>query len=272
MALHAVGDGTGFELNYEIIPGILPENTIFLHGNLASNRWWYPAEQVWARKAKGKDYKGSMIMAEFRGCGKSSAPRGQHDIDMHLFAQDFISLIEKENMGPLNIVGHSTGGLIAALMLAKAPQLFRKAVLLDPVGATGVKFEDSMTAAFEQMKVNKDLVALVMGSTIYNNDANSDFFRQIVVEDAFHAVNTVGAGVLKALDGLDVRNECAKIGHPVLVLHGEHDQLLPMADSQAMASLMKNAKFEIVKGHGHCANAENPSYFTDLVDSFAFCQ
>lgn len=270
MPTFAVNDGTGFQLNYEVIPGILPENTIFLHGNLASNRWWYPAQEAWARKAKGKNYKGSMILVEFRGCGQSSAPKNEKEVSMHTFANDFLALIEKENLAPLNIVGHSTGGLIAAMMMAKAPQYFRKGIFLDPVGATGVKFDDSMTAAFEQMKVNKELVAMVLGSTIYNNDPNSDFFRQIVVEDAFHAVKTVGAGVLKALDGLDVRSECAKIGHPVLVLHGEHDNLLSMADSQAMAAMMKNAKFEVVKGHGHCTNAEDPSLFTDIVDSFAF--
>ena len=129
-----------------------------------------------------------------------------------------------------------------------------------------------MTEAFDQMKENKELVAMVMGSNIYNNDANSDFFRQIVIEDAFHAVNTVGAGVLKALDKLDVREECSKIAHPVLVLHGEHDQLLPMADSQALAALMSNGKFQIIEGHGHCTNAENPERFTQLVDNFAFCQ
>lgn len=259
-------------VNYEVIPNILPENTVFIHGNLASNRWWYPAEQAWRRKNQGKEMRGSMILVEFRGCGKSTAPQSQADVDMHLFAKDFISLIEEKGLGPVNVVGHSTGGLIAALMLEKAPQLFRKAVLLDPVGATGVKFHESMTEAFEQMKSSKELVSVVMGSTIYNNDPKSDFFNQIVVEDAFHAVKTVGVGVLKALDGLDIRQECSRIGHPVLVLHGEHDNLLPMDDSKAMAGLMKNSKFQIISGQGHCTNAENPSAFVDLVDSFAFCQ
>ncbi len=270
MPMFAVNDGTDFQMNYEVIPGILPENTIFIHGNLASNRWWYPSEQEWTRKSKGKNLKGAMILAEFRGCGKSSAPKGQSEIDMHLFAKDFIALIEAQNLGPVNVVGHSTGALIAALMMAMAPQHFRKGVFLDPVGATGVQFDDSMNAAFEQMKASKELVAMVLGSTIHNNNPVSDFFRQIVVEDAFHAVHTVGAGVLKALNGLDVRQECSKIGHPVLVLHGEHDRLLPMSDSQDMAALMKNARFEVVKDHGHCLNAENPGLFTDLVDSFAF--
>jgi pimeloyl-ACP methyl ester carboxylesterase len=270
MPTFQVNDGTGFELNYEVIPGVLPETTLFIHGNLASNRWWYPAQEIWAKKAKGQNLQGSMILAEFRGCGKSSKPRGQQDIDMHLFARDFNALVENLNLGPIHVVGHSTGGLIAALMLAKAPHLYNKAVFLDPVGATGVTFQDTMTAAFEQMKANKELVAMVMSSTIHQNDPTTDFFRQIVIEDAFHAVNTVGAGVLKALDGLDVREECSKIMHSVLVLHGEHDQLLPIEDSKAMAGLIKNAKFQIIEGHGHCTNAENPAKFTELVESFAF--
>ena len=271
MKTFEVNDGSGFKMNYEVIPGVLPETTLFLHGNLASNRWWYPAEKIWSQKAKGQNLKGSMILAEFRGAGKSSAPRGQEDICMHRFAEDFIALVESLNLGPIHLVGHSTGGLIAALMLAKAPQLFKKAIFLDPVGATGVTFQDAMTEAFEQMKVSKELVEVVMGSTIHNNDPKSDFFRQIVVEDAFHAVKTVGVGVLRALDRLDIRGECSKITHPVLVLHGEHDQLLPMADSQAMAKLIPNGKFQIIEGQGHCTNAENPAKFTELVESFAFC-
>lgn len=256
--------------NYEVVEGIFPETTLFIHGNLASNRWWYPAEEVWKAKAKGKNFKGSMIMAEFRGCGKSPAPASAGEIDMKTFADDFIGLIRSLDVGSVHLVGHSTGGLIAAMMLAKAPELFQKAVLLDPVGAQGIKFDDSMTQAFEMMKKDKSLVATVMASTIYQCQTETDFFRQIVVEDAFHAVNTVGIGVLRALDGLDVSKELAGVTHPVLVLHGEHDLLLPIEDSRKMASILGAAKFQVIKNHGHCTNAEDPAEFVSIVDQFLF--
>jgi 3-oxoadipate enol-lactonase len=257
-------------IHYEVVPNVLPESAVFVHGNLASNRWWYPAKKIWRQKAQGRDFKGSMILVEFRGCGKSAAPKSDDEIDMHLFASDFNSLIEEMNWGPVHVIGHSTGGFIAALMLEKSPQLFRKAVLLDPVGATGVKIPELLYDAYERMKTSRAVVSTVIGATIYRNNPDSEFFEQIV-EDAYRAVQTVGMGVVKALDGVDIRSECSRITHPVLVLHGEHDSLLPVADSKAMASLMKNSKFQIIPGQGHCANAENPGAFVELVDSFAFC-
>ncbi|MNJ93412.1 Non-heme chloroperoxidase [compost metagenome] len=265
-----VNDGTDFVMNYEVVQNVLPVATLFIHGNCASNRWWYPSVEIFEKQAEGKDYSGSIIMAEFRGCGKSSTPKEDKEVDMHTFANDFIALVKSLDEGPVNLVGHSTGGLIAAIMLAQEPGLFAKAVLLDPVGARGVKFEDSMIAAFEQMKVNKDLVAVVIGSTIHNNNPNSEFFKQILVEDASHAVKSVGHLVLKALDGLDVRLDIKGIAKPVLVLHGEHDTLLPMADSKAMAELMSDAQFQVIPGQGHCTNVENPEKFVNIAQSFLF--
>lgn len=257
-------------INIEVKKGLVPEDIFFVHGNLASNRWWYPAEEVWKKQAQGSSLPGDLIYAEFRGCGKSTPPRDLSEVDMHLFADDFISAIKAMKRGPMHLVGHSTGGLIVALMLAKEPSLFKKAVLLDPVGAQGVTFDRNMIAAFEQMKQDKNLTAAVIGSTIHNNNAESDFFKQVVVEDAFHGVKAVGHWVLEALDGLDVRDELRTVKHEVLVLHGEHDTLLPKADSQALAGLFSRGKFQIFEGQGHCGNVESPEKFVNTVRSFLF--
>ena len=262
-----VNDGTGFVMNYDVVPNLFPTPTFFIHGNLASNRWWEPSLQILKTEAQGKSYPAPMIMAEFRGAGKSSAPEKETEVNMHRFADDFIALIKNLNVGPVNVVGHSTGGLIAAIMMAKEPELFLKGLFLDPVGATGVKFDESMVAAFDQMKSNKPLVGVVLGSTIHNNNPDSEFFKMLV-EDASSAVKSVGHLVLKALDGLDVRDEVRGISKPVLVLHGEHDQLLSVDASRALSHSIPNSKFEIVAGQGHCANIENPSLFIKTLKSF----
>ncbi len=270
MSKFVVQDGTGCLLNYEIIENVLPQNTVFIHGNCASNRWWYPAAEILKQNSHSQGLKGSMILVEFRGCGQSSAPKNESEVDMHRFADDFIALIKSLNVGVVNLVGHSTGGIIASIMMAKQTAMFNKALLLDPVGATGVKFDNSMIAAFEQMKVDKDLVAVVLGSTIHNNNPQSDFFKNVVVEDAFTSVKSVGHLVLKALDGLDVRKELAAVQNSVLVLHGEHDQLLPIADSKALASCFVRGEFRVIEGHGHCTNVEDAKKFVEIMNSFLF--
>lgn len=257
-------------INFEVKEGLVPEDVFFIHGNLASNRWWYPTEEIWRNLSKNQNYKGSLIYGEFRGCGKSTPPKEAKEVNMHTFAEDFISVIKGLNRGPVHLVGHSTGGLIAALMLAKEPTLFKKAVLLDPVGAQGVTFDRSMIAAFEQMKQDKNLTAAVIGSTIHNNNPDSSFFKDVIVEDAFHGVKAVGHWVLEALDGLDVREELKNVKNEVLVLHGEHDVLLPKADSEALAHLFSRGKFQVVEGQGHCANVESPEKFVHIVKSFLF--
>ena len=226
---------------------------------------------IWQQEAAGKNLKGSAILAEFRGCGKSSTPKNpEAEVQMPLFVNDFIALTRFLNEGPINLVGHSAGGIISAMMMAQETSLFKKAVLLDPVGARGVTFHPSMITAFEQMKTDRDLVATVIGGTIYKNDPQNPFFQEVLVEDASHAVKSVGHLVIKALDGLDVRKNMAKVHNKVLVLHGEHDVLLPMADSQALAELIPFGTYMTIPGQGHCTNVEAPEKFVQLVAKFLF--
>lgn len=257
-------------INYDLFPNLVPTTTLFLHGNLASNRWWMPTVEVLQKNKGAKDFKGSVICAEFRGCGGSSAPKNEDEVTMKNFANDFVQMVRSLNLGKINLVGHSTGGLIAAMMLAEAPELFNKAFLLDPVGAEGVTFDNNMIQAFEAMKVDKALTGVVIGSTILNNNPDTPYFKDIIVEDAFKSVKAVGHLVLKALDGLDVREQMKTVKHPVMVVHGDQDVLLPRAESEKLAALFTNGKFELLPGCGHCGNVEKPELFVEKFSQFLY--
>ncbi len=262
----------GFDLFYQVFDHILPEDTLFLHGNLASSQWWKPCHKAWQDEKilNGDSPSSKMIVMDWRGCGQSSAPRDASEVSVEAIAQDVIHLLDHLNLSKVNIVGHSTGGIIALKAMALKPDLFGKAVLLDSVGAKGVKFDASMDEAFAGMAQDKELTAAVIGSTIYQNNPEGFFFREVIVEDAFRAVKQLKTYVLLALKDIDLTSAIKSLSHPCLVLHGEHDLLLPKKDSVELADQLTHGSFQEIAGQGHCCNVENPARLVKIINNFLF--
>lgn len=259
----------GFQMNADVVAGLAPVDTLFIHGNLASNVWWEPALEVWRRKAEGQNLPGRMIFAEWRGCGRSAPPNSPSELHPSKLADDYIELLNGLGCRQACVVGHSTGGLIGLFAMMKSPDLFSKAVLLDSVGATGVKLDPALLDAFTQMSLNRNLTAAVMGSTIQGNDPESALFQRIV-DDTMGVAKENWHGVPKALQDINILDKLPRIRQPVLVLHGELDAILPIADSRVLAEKLGQARFEELKGQGHSTNVENPALFVKLVDQFLF--
>ncbi|MBY0469544.1 alpha/beta hydrolase [bacterium] len=256
-------------LHYEQVPNLLPRPTLFLHGNLASNVWWEPSVEIWSRQAKSFSPGQSAYLAEWRGCGKSSGPASEADLAMPNLANDVVQLVKKLNVGPMHVVGHSTGGLIALLAMSQAPELFSRAVLLDPVSPKGVTLDPAILGAFDEMAKNRDLTATVLGGTIRGNQAASPLFQRIV-DSACGVHPFIWKGIPKALNGIDFTREVSKVRHPTLVMHGQYDTVLPLDASQELAKLLPEGRFEMLRDQGHSCNVENPELFVQGVNRFLF--
>src|SRR3989441_10307725 len=60
---------------------------------------------------------------------------------------------------------------------------------------------------------------------------------------------------IKAFSETDLTEDLKKIDVPTLVMHGDDDQIVPIADSALLSSkIIKNAKLKVYKGapHGMC--------------------
>lgn len=260
-----------FKMHYELFEGVVPHDTLVIHGNLASNKWFYPAVANW-KKISAKDnhlLPGKLILAEWRGCGRSSAPNSRDELKLQTLATDYIGLLRYLGVSKCSVIGHSTGGAIALLAMARAPQLFDRAVLLDPVGPRGIGFSDAIKRGFRRMQHDREYCAARLDFTIHNNDKDSDQFSALV-DDALSVANENWLGIPYHLSRLDITSEICRINHSIQIFHGEFDNVLPVEGSRALAELLPNAKLIELKNQGHSACFENPELFVRLTNNFLY--
>ncbi|MGE4133737.1 MAG: alpha/beta fold hydrolase [Bdellovibrionales bacterium] len=247
----------------ERYPNQAADNILFIHGNLASTAWWQPMLGEWRKL--GSTGPASLIFADWRGCGQNPEWPPAEVFSIANLAEDFIHLLERERIKKINLVGHSLGGLIALQMMILRPDLVSKAMLLDPVGAGGVVFDDSMYEAFRQMAQSRDLTRTVILSTVLRHDHIAESFKDQIAEDAYKAVRGIGSSVLEILKTVDLRAPAKTVKIPTLIVHGREDAIIPLKDSEELAKLMPAAQLEVLEGVGHCWNLENPSAFCQRV-------
>lgn len=240
-------------------------DTLFLHGNLASNRWWQP---LLSHMPKTQNVSRA-ICAEWRGCGLSDAPRSESELKPEVLSQDMSALIdsELERKSKINIVGHSTGGLIGTILACSNPQRISSLVLIDSVGPTGVKFEPDFLKLFDTMQSDKATCTQVLMSTVHGVDTNTFYFARLA-DDAYAMAEHNWRGVLNGLTGIDIREKLKKVTCPVLVLHGEHDAVCPKEDAKVYGDLLPNARYVELDGRGHCPIVEDPARVAFLLSEF----
>ena len=210
-----------------------------------------------------------IILFDQRGCGKSTGLSHEDELNLPSLADDYNGLLRSLGISGAAALAHSTGCLIALYAMRRAPDLYSRALLLDPVGATGVQFGPEMYEAFTAMSQSREMCEAVMTGTINKFMDDRDFLKQIV-DDAFGVHPLVWHGVAKMLHGADFRAELPFIKQPVLVLHGENDQILPKESAVALAHGLPNGKFLELGGRGHSTNIEDPALFVSHINNFLF--
>jgi branched-chain amino acid transport system permease protein len=260
-----------FNLHYEVFDGLVDQDTILIHGNLACNLWWYPTvEELQSRPSAGAK-KGKLVLADWRGCGLSKGLTDEDDVDFSLFADDYLHLIEALNLKNISVIGHSTGGLIGMLAILKQSAKFSSLVLLDSIGPLGIETPiplDQLLGHFEAMSLNEDVSNATIAATIQNVDVNTDYFKTLA-KSTFSVDRAVWKGVPKTLcTKVDITKKMSQLKLPILILHGENDMVLPKEGSEKMHTMLPNSELQIVKGQGHSLNVENPKLFVSLIENF----
>lgn len=79
---------------------------------------------------------------------------------------------------------------------------------------------------------------------------------------------TLAAGLAELRD-TDLRKSAVAVRLPTLLIHGEHDPLMPLAAAQWLVGHMPDARLEVFAGAAHAPFLAQPERFAQLVRDFA---
>jgi non-heme chloroperoxidase len=207
------------------------------------------------------------IAHDRRGHGRSSQPWDGNE--MNTYADDLAALVRALDLKEAIHVGHSTGGGEVARYIGRhGSNRVAKAVLIGAVpplmlktqanpGGLPMETFDQIRAAVraDRSQFFKDLSAPFYGA---NRDGAkvSQGLRDSFWLQGMLCGFKAAYDCIKAFSETDFTEDLKKIGVPTLILHGDDDQIVPIADSAMLsAKLVKGATLKIIPGapHGMCS-------------------
>ena len=203
----------------------------------------------------GEGYR--VVAHDRRGHGRSTQTDTGNDMDT--YAADVIELARALDLKDAIHVGHSTGGGEVAHYVARAePGRVAKAVLIGAVPPIMLKTEANPGGLpielFDQFRTG----------TAYNR---AQFFLEIA-SGPFYGFNRQGVqpidgiirnwwrqgmmGGVKAFSETDFTEDLKSIDVPVFLMHGDDDQVVPIADSALIGiKLLKHGTLKVYPGYPH---------------------
>lgn len=238
---------------------------IFSHGwPLSADAW---EDQMFFLASHGYQ----CIAHDRRGHGRSSQTWNGNDMDT--YADDLAELVEALDLKDAIHVGHSTGGGEVARYIGRyGTKRVAKAVLIGAVpplmlktaanpGGMPIKAFDQIRAAVlaDRSQFFKDLTLPFYG---YNRPGVkiSDGVRESFWFQGMMAGFPAAYFCIKAFSETDLTEDLKKMDIPTLFLHGDDDQIVPIADSAMLAvKLVRNGTLKVYKGgsHGMCTTQKD---------------
>jgi pimeloyl-ACP methyl ester carboxylesterase len=195
---------------------------VMIHGLLIGSiaSWYFTAAPQLAQSHRVRMY-------DLRGHGRSEAARS--GFDTHTLVADLAALVEDLD-GPIDVVGHSWGGLVALrYALAEPARVRRLAIVEAPLPpASALDIADFMTKPREQM-----LEALPAPLRVAVASGRRQAERLVASLQALALDSTLLADVRAEPDLTDA--ELARITAPTLVAYGDQSACLPGGERLARA-------------------------------------
>jgi N-formylmaleamate deformylase len=205
-------------------------------------------------------------MPDARGHGKSSVPDYGYRYEDH--ANDIVGLINALRLSPPILIGHSMGGLIAAVVASRNPELLHCLILADPTFLSPKvqrEVRDSDVADQHRRYLNMSLDDLVAEARIRHPDRSWDTIELLA---RARLQTSMGAFDVLTPPNPDYMQVVSAIEVPSLLVIGGSAGVVSPAVAADLQRLNPRLQVEQIPEVGHGLHYDQPERFAVVVKAF----
>ena len=279
-------DGIENKMTYMDVQPASPngESLLLLHGKNFTGLYWQNVIPFFTRAG----YR--VIVPDQIGWGRSSKPNLKYSFEM--LAANTRQLLDSLNIGKVNIIGHSMGGMLATRFALSYPERTAKLVLEDPLGledykkfipyktmdqqykkelgATYASYKKYQQSYFPVWKPAYELYVKAQAEPLKQKDFNSVAYvnaltyQMIYEQPVIYELDSLKMSTLLIVGQLDQTIPGKEMLTPALQLkHGNY----PLMAKKACTHI-KNCNLVVLPGIGHIPHIQNPALMSSRVLGF----
>ncbi|MEP6991565.1 MAG: alpha/beta hydrolase [bacterium] len=224
-----------------------------------------------------------VLLYDQRGRGASAAPADPAAARIEDDAEDIPALRRALGIRKWDVLGHSWGGGIAMLAVARDPSGTRRLVTANAVGPTSAWMPALQANGLARVDARRRQVlaelypeALSRPDLATHGAYSQAIYPAYFADPAFaqhfappDGVSVTGASIAAHLRrvGYDWSAKLRALSTPALVIHGE-DDALPASVATTLAELLPHARLVLIPRAGHMPFWEAPVRFFSEVEAF----
>ena len=210
-----------------------------------------------------------VIAFDLPGFGVSEKPDVAYSLDF--FAETVARVIDELRLDRVALVGHSLGGLVAAVYAAAHPERVRVLGLIDPAGfvrspALVLKIAGSRPVVwlFGMLKPARSFVRRTFSSAVFDpekiSEAEHERAFELSQDPAMRrAFASVYANSMRAFLKIgELHARLATYRGPALIVWGREDRFVPIGGLASARLVYPQAGILEIQACGHCPNVEYP--------------
>ena len=237
---------------------------IVLHGLLGSLSNWKSAAARWAANFPVR-------LLDLRNHG--SSPHAA-EFNYDVMVADVVEFVREQNLGRINLLGHSLGGKVAMRFAQLHPGLVAKLVVADMAPRAYPVVHAELLAALLAIEPgafhNRADVEAALARTVPDQRMRQFLLKNLGRDEA-GALRWQPdlAAIRAALPQLSAAlPRTPRFDGPVLILRGEKSDYLRDEDMLLIREMFPRANLETIAGAGHWVHADAPARFAEVVSGF----